>query len=203
LQGVDLLEHSRLRDDVEAGRGLVQDDDGWLAREAHRDHHALLLPARELMRIAAGERVGRGEVEVLESAFDADVFRATRDMLVEHVLDRRTHPQRRVEGVSGILRDVRDEASAKWANGSFVARADRAARDLDAPRDDPNARSRVTEERERGRRLAAAGLPSPRISPGATESELLDHAVADSSSTRRSLTTSACSLIGRPPPTSV
>jgi hypothetical protein len=44
-QAVDLLEHPGLRDDVEACRRLVEDDERRLADESGRDHHALLLPA--------------------------------------------------------------------------------------------------------------------------------------------------------------
>ena len=52
---LDLLQDARLGDDVEAGRRLVQHDDGWLAGERERDRHPLLLSARELMREPTSE----------------------------------------------------------------------------------------------------------------------------------------------------
>ena len=51
----DLGEHPCLRDHVEARRGLVEDDDRRLAGERGRDCDALLLAARELVRVAAPE----------------------------------------------------------------------------------------------------------------------------------------------------
>ena len=61
-QPLDLLEDPRLRDDVEAGRRLVHHDGRRLADERRRDRHALLLAARELVRIAARERRSAGKM---------------------------------------------------------------------------------------------------------------------------------------------
>ena len=64
-------EHLRLDHDVERGRGLVGDDDGRAAGERHRDHHALLLAAGELVRVvlhAAG-----GQADLLQQRADADL----------------------------------------------------------------------------------------------------------------------------------
>jgi hypothetical protein len=59
-QPVDLLEHPRLRHDVEPGRRLVEHDERRLADEGDRDRHALLLAPGELVRIAAFELGGGG-----------------------------------------------------------------------------------------------------------------------------------------------
>ena len=47
----DRVEHVALGRDVKAGGRLVEDDQLRPARERHREHHPLLLPARQLMRI--------------------------------------------------------------------------------------------------------------------------------------------------------
>ena len=47
----DRVEHVALGRHVEAGGRLVEDDQLRPARERHREHHPLLLPARQLMRI--------------------------------------------------------------------------------------------------------------------------------------------------------
>ena len=52
-QPTQQVEDLRLRRHVETGRRLVEDDELRIAGERHRDHHALLLPARELVRILA------------------------------------------------------------------------------------------------------------------------------------------------------
>ena len=45
------LEDLRLYGDVEGGRRLVSDEKSRTVHDRHRDHHALSLPARELVRI--------------------------------------------------------------------------------------------------------------------------------------------------------
>ena len=65
-EAVELAEDAILREHVEAGRGLVEHGDRRLAHARHRDRHALLLPARELMRIAADEARVRSELDALE-----------------------------------------------------------------------------------------------------------------------------------------
>ena len=52
-------QHVRLRRHVEAGGRLVEHDHARPAREGHREADALLLAARELVRVAAQELVGR------------------------------------------------------------------------------------------------------------------------------------------------
>ena len=48
---LDPLEDLRLDRHVQGGRGLVGDQDAGIARQRHRDHHALAHPARELVRV--------------------------------------------------------------------------------------------------------------------------------------------------------
>ena len=57
LQVRDQIEHLGLDGRVESCRGLVEDQQGRVLRERHRDDHALLHPTRELMRVALQDRV--------------------------------------------------------------------------------------------------------------------------------------------------
>ena len=60
-----------LRGDIESGGRLVQDQQVGRARECHGDHHALLLSARELMRIAAANAPRLGQADKTEQLVDA------------------------------------------------------------------------------------------------------------------------------------
>jgi hypothetical protein len=61
---VQQLEDLGLDHHVERRGGLVRDDQARGAGERHRDHHALLLPARQLMRIVAD--APRRQTDLLE-----------------------------------------------------------------------------------------------------------------------------------------
>ena len=52
LQILQQCQDLRLHGDIERGGRLVRDQEVRLVGERHRDHDALALPARELMRIA-------------------------------------------------------------------------------------------------------------------------------------------------------
>ena len=54
LQLLEQREHLRLHHHVERGRRLVGDQEARVARERHRDHHPLALPAGELVRVVVG-----------------------------------------------------------------------------------------------------------------------------------------------------
>ena len=58
LQLRDEVEHLGLDRRVEPGRRLVEDQQRRVLRERHRDDHALLHAARELVRVAAQHRAG-------------------------------------------------------------------------------------------------------------------------------------------------
>ena len=51
LDLADELEDLSCDRDVERGRGLVRDDQVWVARQGHRDHHPLAHTARHLVRV--------------------------------------------------------------------------------------------------------------------------------------------------------
>ena len=58
----------RLHGDVERRRRLVGDQELGLERQAHRDHHALLHAARELVGIVPRAPLGVGNVDRAQQA---------------------------------------------------------------------------------------------------------------------------------------
>jgi hypothetical protein len=109
-------EHVRLRRDVEPGRGLVEDDDAGAIGERHRERHALLLAAGQLVWISAQEGLVTREQHLGQRLDDACaplcVRRAEavgRQRLVELRLDL----QRRVQRGRGVLGNVRDELASE------------------------------------------------------------------------------------------
>jgi hypothetical protein len=60
------VEHVTLSRDVEPRGRLVEDDEARTAREGHRQGDALLLTARQLMRVPAEVPVAGGEAHLLE-----------------------------------------------------------------------------------------------------------------------------------------
>ena len=111
-------EHVRLRRDVEARRGLVEHDQARPAGEGHRQADALLLAARELVRVAP--QVG-GVVRQRDLAHDLrDAGRAllrprAEAVHLERLAQLRADAQGGVERRGRVLRDVRDEAPAHRA----------------------------------------------------------------------------------------
>ncbi len=156
-QALDLGQDPPLRHDVEAGRRLVEDDQRRLANESHGDRHTLLLAARELVRVAAGELGSRRQLHAPERLLDRREL-ACRRVLVQHVLDGASDSESRVERVGGILRHVGDKPASKPPRNPLGAPAHRLAPNGDLPGDDPGARLAVAEERERSGRL-----PAPRL----------------------------------------
>ena len=78
LQLLEKLEDLRLHGHVERGRRLVGDQQVGLVGERHRDHHALALAARELMRVA-GEPARRiGDADLAQELDDARARRRRR-----------------------------------------------------------------------------------------------------------------------------
>ncbi len=68
LQFADELEDLRLDGHVERGGRLVGDQQRWLARQCHRDHHALAHAARELVREAVEHVLRFGDAHQFEHA---------------------------------------------------------------------------------------------------------------------------------------
>ena len=157
-QAVELEQDAILREHVEPGRGLVEHGHGRLAHAGHRDRHALLLPTRELMRVAAGEARIAAQLDAIERRVHGLERALAGAVRAQDVEDRVADAQRRVERSARILRHVRHDAAAQVAQRALVAPAHLLAADLDRPAAPHHSRTRVAEQRERGRRLAAAGL---------------------------------------------
>ena len=62
----DEIEDLGLDRRVETGGGLVEDQQLGVLRKCHRDHDALLHPARELMRVAPHHRAGIRDLHARE-----------------------------------------------------------------------------------------------------------------------------------------
>ena len=108
-QVADGLEHAGLGGDVKARRRLVADDHVRAAGERHRDGHALLLAAGQLMGVAAQEVVGVGQRHLLQRLANARllILRARLGSVgLEHLRQLPADAQRRVQRGAGILGDV-------------------------------------------------------------------------------------------------
>ena len=171
-QARELGQDAVLGEHVEPGGRLVEHGDRRLADARHRDRHALLLAARELVRVAAAE------ARIRRPARPARAPRApTR---------RRRTPTRCARSTSMIASPTRSEglSAPPGSCGTYETtrprrlRSARASRPIDAagrrPRScrsrDDDARAGVAEQRERGGRLAAARTrrPGPGSRPAPT-----------------------------------
>ena len=65
-QRPDQVEDARLDRGIETGRGLVEHEQLGIGGQRHRDHDALLHPARELMRVAIEDADRVGDVDAVE-----------------------------------------------------------------------------------------------------------------------------------------
>ena len=77
------FENLSLDRDIERGRWLVGDEQLGIAGQGHRDHHALLLAARHLMRIGIDALFGIGNAHFAEQVDRPLASFGVRDMLME------------------------------------------------------------------------------------------------------------------------
>ena len=75
------VENLRLDHDIERGGGFVGDEQAGPAGQGHRDHHPLLLPTGELMRVVAGS-TGR-QADLLQELTDPRACGLRSDVLVQ------------------------------------------------------------------------------------------------------------------------
>ena len=130
-QAADGVEDMALRGDIEAGGGLVQDDERGPAGEGHSQRDALLLAARELMRVAPQQ--GRAGLQPDLRQHLQDPFPGitgedgagparvrSRSGLVhsQHLAELIADPQRRVQRRRRVLRHVADPGPAHLAQAS-------------------------------------------------------------------------------------
>ena len=179
-QAVELEQDAILRQHVESRGRLVEHGDGRLADARHRNRHALLLSARELVRVATREARVRSELDPVECR----VHRLGRALACsvrgQDVEDRLADAQRRVERSARILRHVGDDAAAQASQGALVTPAHLLAAHLDRAAAPHDSGARVPEQRERRRRLATARLADePEDLAGSQrEADVLDHRLA-------------------------
>ena len=102
---------------------LVEHDDRRLADAGHRDRHALLLAARELVRVARARSARRRPARRARAPRCTDSSeRGRRPVRAQHVHDRVADPQRRVERAARILRHVGDDPAAQARSAALASR---------------------------------------------------------------------------------
>ncbi len=112
LQLRDQVDHLCLDRRVETRRRLVEDQQGRVGGERHRDHNPLLHPARELMRVAAEHRVRVGDAHLAESSDCSLASLLTlRSAKREDLLHLTADADRRIERRAWVLVDHRDDVA--------------------------------------------------------------------------------------------
>src|SRR5919108_733637 len=174
------LQHSGLCRHVEAGGRLVAHDHVRAVRERHRDRDALLLAARELVRVVLQEVVVGGERHLTERLAHSRLAlfgAAVRRVGLEDLLELGGDPQRRVQGGARVLRNVGDHPAAQAAELALSERAQIAAVDADDAPGDLAAAPDVAEQRHPHGRLARARLADQAEPLAGTDPDpdLVDH----------------------------
>src|SRR5438876_4639217 len=110
LQLVQQLEDLRRDGDVEGGGGLVGDEKVRIARQCHRDHHALPHATRELMRILLHAALGVRDVHDLQHLDGLVHGVAAAEALVQPdgLRDLLADGEDRIQRGHGLLEDHRD-----------------------------------------------------------------------------------------------
>ena len=161
-QVADGGQHVGLRGDVEPGGRLVEHDDARPAGERHRQTDALLLAARELVRVAPQELRRRRQQDLAHHLLHARPASRRRSPPKSCASSTSRicalDAQRRVERRARVLRHVADQL-APAAPQLGRAQADhRASADLDRAAVDAGALAGVAEHGQADGRLARAGL---------------------------------------------
>jgi hypothetical protein len=160
LHLVHQFENLRLNRDVECGRRLVGDQHLRIARQGHRNHHALAHPAGKLVRIVVDALFRRRDANLLEhlDGLFARIGTGETQVQAYRLGNLVPHGEDRIEARHRILKDHRDLMAANLAHLRFTF-----GREILAVEDDPVARHRgiarkQTHDRKRGDRLSGAGL---------------------------------------------
>ena len=122
-QVAHLAQDLRLDRHVERGRRLVGDQHGRVARQRHRDHHALAHAAGELVRVAVDALARARDADALEQRDDAIARLGVGDVLVRLDLldDLRADAVHRVQRRHRVLEDHRDLLAADPRSSSSLA----------------------------------------------------------------------------------
>ena len=181
-QRPDQVEDACLDRGIETGRGLIEHEQLGIGGQRHRDHDALLHPARELMRIA---------IEDPDRVGDIDPVEGRQRVLLRLVLtlaedrERLDHlgpdPRAGVQGPARILVDHRCVLRPELADFVAAHLRDVGAIDEDPPAGDPAVAGQIADGRVGGRRLAAAGLADEpiRLARGDLERDATQHRPRD------------------------
>ena len=129
LQVADQLQDLRLRGDVERGGRLVGDQKLRVERQRHRDHGALPLAARQLMRIGLRRNLRIGNPHVRQQRQHPCVDLGLRQVGVDrkHLRDLVADGAQRIERRHRLLEDHRDAGAAHLAHLGDRCRAEVAA----------------------------------------------------------------------------
>ena len=135
LQLQHQLEHLLLRGDVQRGGGLVGDQQHRLEHQRHRDHDALALPARQLVRVAGHHAVGVGQQHLLDDGahLGAALGGRQRGVLGQHLVDLVAAGHHRVQGRHRLLEDHRHARGAQFTQARQGGVRDVLALQQDAP----------------------------------------------------------------------
>ena len=158
LQVGDQVEHRGLDRHVQGRRRLIHDQQRRIVEQRHRDHDALLLAARNLVRIALHD-VGRiRHIDALEH-LDALGFRgrlAQAPMDDQHLGQLVAQKHRGVQRLHRILVDHRDAVAPNLAQILFRAAHQVLALEHDVALDDLAVAAQEIHDPEGDRALAAA-----------------------------------------------
>ena len=157
---LDQLHDPGLDGHVERRRRLVEDQERRLRHQRHGDDDALLLPARELVRVAAEDPLRIRQPHRLDHAQRLGAGGRRARPLVDH---RHFHElpvdlHGRVEARHRLLVDHRDLGAADPAQLGVRHGGELAPLEADRSGDDPPRLAEIAHHRQRHRRLAAARL---------------------------------------------
>ena len=177
------VEDLGLDGDIERRRRLVGDEERRLRRQRDGDHRALPQAAAELMRVLVDAPRGIRHADGLEQLERA----AAGGGAAGEIVDGERLADLVADGVDGIQRDHRlleheaDAAPADPAHRALVEPEEILAVERDAAAGDPARRHHEPDDRQRGDRLAAAGLAdeAERLAPADAERHVVDRRRVD------------------------
>src|SRR5258706_10764586 len=180
LQPGDQVHDLALHRDVERGGRLIGDQQLRLAGDRHRDHHPLLLPARELVRIGVEPRLRLRNADFVQQLDGPLAQRPAREaqVLAQHLADLEADAEHRIERGHRLLEDHRDLGAAQLLHLPPSNREEVAAA-VKNPARRTNGRvlgRKEAHDGQRSDRLAAARLADQRhgAAHGYIEADALD-----------------------------
>ena len=178
LQRRDEIEDISLDRGIESCSGLVEDQQGRILREGHRDHDPLLHAARELVRVAAHHARWICNLHSFESrpgAVGRLAARYTEDR--ERLRNLRADAHPRVQRGAGVLVHHRDGPRVVLTELARAEPEDVLPRDRHGPTRDAPVAGQVAHDCQRGGGLPASGLADETIRPSTLDRER--HAAQD------------------------